>query len=499
MMAAVQSSSIRLADLVRGLVARPYGGDCTLTGLAIDSRQVRPGDCFLAYAGTREDGARYIRAAAAAGAVAVLTEAADVLPAPGIPVLGITGLREHLPTLARRFYGDPAQHMRLIAITGTKGKTTTAHLCAQALRTIYGRSGYFGTLGYGALDALESGPNTTPDPVTFQRVLSSLAAEGCGHVALEASSHALDQGRLAQLPVAVAVFTGLGHDHLDYHGSLAAYGEAKQSLFRLPGLQAAVVNADDPYAQQMLAALAPGTPAYTFSLRADGAPAAVQALAVRCTREGSEVDLRTWQGEFSLRSPLLGEFNVQNLLAALTALMAAGTPAATAVAALAKAHPVRGRMELITGTSNQPLVCVDYAHTPDSLERVLRALRLPGVARLICVFGCGGDRDRSKRGPMGGIAERDADRVIVTADNPRSEDPATIADEICAGMREPARTLVVLDRAAAIRTALMEAGPADVVLIAGKGHESTQTGGGAVVAFDDVAVARALLQELANA
>ena len=498
MMAAKQSSSVRLADVVRDLVTRPYRGDCEIAGLAIDSRRVRPGDCFLAYAGSREDGARYIRAAAAAGAAAVLTEAAALLPGLNIPVLGVPDLRAQLPTIARRFYGDPARHMSLIAVTGTNGKTTTAHLCAQALAALHGRSGYFGTLGYGSLDALEAGPNTTPDPITFQRVLADLAATGCAHVALEASSHALEQGRLAQLPLAVAIFTGLGHDHLDYHGSIEAYAAAKARLFRLPGLKAAVINADDAYAPQMLAALAPTTRAYTFSALANGGDAAVQALDVRCTRTGSAVHVRTWQGDFTLHSPLLGEFNVQNLLAALTALMAAGTPAADAVRALAAALPVRGRMELVAGPAGAPLVCVDYAHSPDSLERVLRALRLPGVARLICVFGCGGDRDRTKRAPMGAIAEAGADRVIVTTDNPRSEDPAAIAAEICAGMRAPAAALVELDRAAAIHAALAMAGPRDVVLIAGKGHEHTQIDARSVREFDDAAVARALLQGAAR-
>ena len=498
MMVAVQTSPRQLSNLLYGLMSRPLAVDCEISGLAIDSRRVRPGDCFLAYSGTHEDGIRYIKDAEAAGAAAVLVEQADVLPRLAIPVLGIPQLRQRVALIASRFYEEPARGMHLIAITGTNGKTTTAHLCAQAQRALFGRSGYFGTLGYGPLDALEQGPNTTPDPVTFQRVLAALAADDCAHVALEASSHALSQGRLDELPIGVAVFTGLGHDHLDYHGTAEAYGAAKQRLFRHPGLSAAVINLDDAYAGTIRQAVSPEARIYTFSLRPDGPRADVQARQVTCDRHGINMQIGTWQGELSLQSPLLGEFNAQNLLAALTALMASGVSGADAAHALSQAVPVRGRMELLGGRKGQPLVCVDYAHSPDSLERVLQALRLPGLKRLICVFGCGGDRDTSKRGPMGAIAERLADEVLVTSDNPRGEDPAAIGAQILAGMLHPARAQWISDRALAIRTAIALAGPDDLVLLAGKGHESTQTTAQVVISLDDAALARQILGEIAR-
>ncbi|MSQ68207.1 MAG: UDP-N-acetylmuramoyl-L-alanyl-D-glutamate--2,6-diaminopimelate ligase [Gammaproteobacteria bacterium] len=493
MMAALNLPVMRLSTLLQDLTVLPTGMDCTVTGLAIDSRLVKSGDVFLAYAGTHEDGARYVREAAAAGACAVLMESADLLPQLDVPVLGLRDLRTHVGLIASRFYQFPAHGMTLVAVTGTNGKTSVAHLCAQAWRTLHGSSGYFGTLGYGALEALEAGPNTTPDPVTLQRNLARLAAAGTRHVALEASSHALSQGRLDHLAIAVAVFTGLGHDHLDYHGTLAAYGAAKQRLFQHPGLAVAILNLDDAYAVQVRAALASTVRLYTYSTDPQGPSADVHALAVTTARAGLVLRVRTWQGEVSLTSPLIGDFNAQNLLAALTVLMVAGSPCDAAAAALSQADPIRGRMELIAGPPGSPLVYVDYAHSPDSLARVLRALRTPDTARLICVFGCGGDRDHSKRGPMGALAESLADHTILTSDNPRSEDPQAIAAQIKAGMRQPALALFVPDRAAAIAHAIALASAQDVVLIAGKGHESTQITGRCVRPFDDAALARSLL------
>ena len=495
MMAALDLPAMHLSTLLQDLAVLPVGADCAVAGLAIDSRLIRPGDCFLAYTGTHEDGARYVREAEAAGACAVLMESADRLPQLSIPVVRVQNLRAHVGLIASRFYHFPAHDMTLVAITGTNGKTTVAHLCAQAFRTLHGQSGYFGTLGYGALDALEAGPNTTPDPVTLQRNLARLAATGTRHVALEASSHALSQGRVDHLAIDIAVFTGLGHDHLDYHGTLAAYGIAKQRLFKHPGLRVAILNRDDAYTDKVRAAVNPDARLYTYSTDPQGPAADVHALEVRTARAGLVLRVRTWQGEVTLTSPLIGDFNAQNLLAALAVLMVAGSPATAAAAALSQAGPIRGRMELIAGPPGSPLVYVDYAHSPDSLERVLRALRLPDTARLICVFGCGGDRDHSKRGPMGALAESLADHTILTNDNPRSEDPQTIAEHIRAGMRQPAKALFVPDRASAIAQAILSAQAHDVVLIAGKGHESTQTLGHCVRPFDDAGLARRWLAE----
>jgi UDP-N-acetylmuramoyl-L-alanyl-D-glutamate--2,6-diaminopimelate ligase len=462
-------------------------GDVPVTGLALDSRLLEPGDCFIALAGAREHGIRYAGAVAAAGAAAILADDVDVPPHVGIPVIRVAGLRRQLGSIAARFYGYPSRQMRVIAVTGTNGKTTVAHLCADALRTLHGQCAYFGTLGTGLFGALTPGANTTPDPVLLQRGLAGLRATGCGDVALEASSHALDQGRLNGLEVGVAIFTGLSHDHLDYHGSFEAYGRAKQRLFAHAGLHTAVINVDDDYAPQIVAAVTPGVRVMTYSAQAAGPRADFQAEAIDCDGRGSRVRVRTPAGVATLDSPLVGDFNVQNLLAALGALLAVGTPLAAAEQALSKARPVRGRMEL---ACTAPCVYVDYAHSPDSLERVLATLRRLTRGRLICVFGCGGDRDVAKRPLMGAIAERDADHVIVTSDNPRSEDPREIARQILAGMRNPVAATVELDRAAAIARAVAEAGPDDAILVAGKGHETTQTVAGESTPFDDVAVVR---------
>lgn len=492
MMAMRAARGMPLAELLAALPDVPVPGrraaNPFITGLALDSRKVTLGDCFVALAGAREHGLRHAAAAVTAGAVAVLTEGVDVLPALGVPVLRVDDLRLRLGDLAACFFEYPARHMTTIAVTGTNGKTTVAHLCADALHRLHGISGYFGTLGGGRFDAPTPGPNTTPDPITLQRAYARLRDAGCRHVALEASSHALVHGRLNGLDIGVAVFTGLGHDHLDFHGTLDAYLKAKSRLFVHPGLQTAVINADDAAAPRIATAIAPDVRCWRFSLRDGTADFVAQEIA--CSATGSHVRVRTPWGAADLDSALIGDFNVQNLLAALAALVAAGTPLAAAARALSAARPVRGRMELAART---PCVYVDYAHSPDSLERVLATLRHLARGRLICVFGCGGERDVTKRPAMGAVAERAADLVFVTADNPRGEDAGAIAADILRGMQQPAAARVELDRAAAIRAALACAGSDDVVLIAGKGHETTQTIGTRNVPFDDVAVVRDVL------
>jgi len=487
MMAMRSTGPMTLSELLGEFGDAGAAGNTPVTGLALDSRLLEPGDCFIALAGAREHGIRYAGAVAAAGASAILAEDIDIPPRVGIPVVRVAGLRRHAGEIAARFHGHPSRQMRVIAVTGTNGKTTVAHLCADALSTLHGQCAYFGTLGAGLFGALTPGANTTPDPVLLQRRLAELRATGCADVALEASSHALDQGRLNGLDIGVAIFTGLSHDHLDYHGSFEAYGRAKQRLFSHPGLHTAVINIDDAYAPQIVAAVTPGVRVTTCSVRPDGPHADLQVEAMDCDGRGSRVRVRTPAGVAVLESPLVGDFNVQNLLVALGALLAVGTPLAAAAQALSQARPVRGRMEL---ASTSPRVYVDYAHSPDSLERVLATLRRLTPGRLVCVFGCGGDRDVAKRPLMGAIAERDADQVIVTSDNPRSEDPGEIARQVLAGMRNPGAVTVEPDRAAAIARAVAQAGPDDAVLIAGKGHETTQIAGGVSTPFDDVEAVR---------
>lgn len=494
MMAQRARQAVLLADLVAGLNAdrARLSGNPVVGGLALDSRSVVSGDCFIALAGAREHGIHHAPAAVAAGAVAVLTEDVDLLPTLGVPVLRIEHLRHRLGEIAARFHGFPSRQLRVIAVTGTNGKTTVARLCADALTRLRGSSGYFGTLGAGLYGALGPTAHTTPDPLSLQRELARLVAEGCRDVALEASSHALDQGRLNGVSVGVAVFTGLGHDHLDYHGTLEAYAAAKSRLFAHAGLHTAIVNTDDVSAPTILGAVAAGVRVWRFSTADGSADFVARDIGIEATR--SRFAVRTPLGDLRIDSPLVGDFNVQNLLAGLAALIAHGIAPSEAAAALSAAPPVRGRMEL---AAREPCVYVDYAHSPDSLERVLATLRALTTGRLLCVFGCGGERDASKRPLMGAVAEAGADLVFVTSDNPRGEAPAAIAADILRGMRNPAAAQVELDRRRAIRAALQAAAPADIVLVAGKGHETTQIIGREARPFDDLQVVREYLGESA--
>ncbi len=488
--------AMTLSTLLAGHAAVDRGADREIGGLALDSRAVREGDCFIALKGHAQDGARYARDAVAAGAVAVLHEAGTGLPALGVPVIGVGGLRAATGVIAARFFGHPSAALDVVAITGTNGKTTVAWICAQALAHLRGDCGYLGTLGCGTPGTLAPATITTPDPIALQRELASLRARGITAAAIEASSHALDQDRLSGVAVDVAVFTGLGHDHLDYHGSLAAYAAAKRRLFDLPGLAHVVLNGEDPQSAALAARCAPDCAVWSYVR--DGAPpppGTRHALAlehVTLRVDGSTLSIRTPAGRARLESPLVGDFNAQNVCAALAALLALAVPLADACAALGAARPAPGRMELFGGGTS-PTVFVDYAHSPDSLERVLAMLRRLAPRRVVCVFGCGGDRDHSKRPLMGGIAERLADLVILTADNPRSEDNAAIVAEIRAGMRAPDAAVCDHDRARAIATAIGGAGPDDVVLVAGKGHEATQTIGGVTRPFSDQTVVREAL------
>lgn len=488
-MAAPLRNGTELSDLLVGIVAVPAQLNCRIQGLALDSRQIRPGDCFIALKGLNQHGASFARAAVAAGAVAVLVEELDLPLSLGVPVIPIEGLRAAVGTLADRVNGSPSRRMNIIAVTGTNGKTTVAYLCAQALSALGQACGYLGTLGYGRLYALTNAPTTTPDQLTLHRTLRELLADGATAAAIEVSSHALTQGRINDLAIDVAIFTGLGHDHLDYHASLAAYAQAKKSLFHVPGLRYAVVNVDDALGREIATELGEDIECWTYAHqpRADS-PVGAHAITVRelsLRRDGLQLRLLTPSGEAVIDSPLLGDFNAQNLLASLAALLALHVPLHDACAVLSRAQPAPGRMEHFGGEDRLPMVVVDYAHSPDSLERVLSNLRGFGPRRLHSVFGCGGDRDRSKRPLMGEIAERLADTVILTADNPRGEDNTNIIADILRGTRNPANIGVVPDRAAAIRTAITNAHADDIVLIAGKGHESEQITGTLRAHFSD--------------
>ncbi|GAB2181397.1 hypothetical protein DLREEDagrD3_16200 [Denitratisoma sp. agr-D3] len=497
----------------------------TVRGLSLDSRRIGPGDVFLAWPGSRQDGRRYIAAAVAAGASAVLYEAADArVPPLSVPALAVPGLATLAGELAHQVYGRPSEQLWLCGITGTNGKTSVSQWIAQALddatpnktrgassalgvggdqgrgegilpsrrNGLGGRCAVIGTLGNGFVDRLVESPNTTPDAVTLHRDLADFLAGGATACAMEVSSIGLDQGRTNGARFQVAVFTNLSRDHLEYHGTMAAYAEAKAKLFDTPGLQRAVINLDDPFGRELAARLRGRIPVTGYTLEAGDHEVdlllraehlAMTAVGQRFTVLGRTVE-----------ASLLGRFNTSNLLAVLGALLAAGLDQDTAVARLAALRPPPGRMACLGGR-HAPLVVVDYAHTPDALEKALTTLRETAEARggrLLCLFGCGGDRDPGKRPQMGAVAEALADAVLLTSDNPRSEDPEQILDAIAAGMKAaPQRET---DRRKAATRLILAADKADVVLLAGKGHETYQEIAGQRYHLSDLEIARLALE-----
>jgi UDP-N-acetylmuramoyl-L-alanyl-D-glutamate--2,6-diaminopimelate ligase len=487
-------SGQRLDHLLQGIAETTAAGPIVVSGLALDSRHVRAGEAFFALRGTRGHGIEFVAGAVQRGASVVLAEAPPhAMEDPGVPVLWIDSLHTFVGEIASRFYGRPSESMRVIGVTGTNGKTSTVQLLAQALEKLGHRTATIGTLGAGLHGQLSEGERTTPDAIAVQRLMAEFRHGGATHVAMEVSSHALEQGRVAATTFDVAAFTNLTRDHLDYHGSMEAYGAAKAKLFAWPELDAAVINTDDAFGRELVGMLAPGVQALRTSSAGDK-QAEIAASDIATSAEGVTFELRTPWGVRQIRSRLLGRFNVANLLTVAGCLGALGESFERIVSAVEALEPINGRMNRIGGVQGLPLVVVDYAHTPDALEQVLTALRAHCDARLICVFGCGGERDAGKRPQMGSIAERLADIAIVTDDNPRGENGDLIVSQILAGMKQPQAATVLRDREVAIRTALNMAGPGDVVLIAGKGHETYQEGAGGKRAFDDMAVARAVLE-----
>ena len=452
-----------------------------------DSRQVEPGAAFAAYPGTQHDGRVFIGDAISRGADAVLWEAQNFAWRAEwkLPQRPVQGLKTRLGEIADLIYGRPSADLWMVGVTGTNGKTSCSHWIAQAAETCGRRSAVVGTLGSGRLGALAPLSNTTPDVCTLHETLAQFRSAGVALVAMEVSSHGLDQGRVNGVAFDVALFTNLSRDHLDYHGTMAAYGEAKARLFKWPGLAAAVVNADDAFGQRLIdAARHRGKRVISYGM----ASSDIAATGVATRGGGVAMTVATPWGRGDVQTRVVGEFNAHNLLGVLGVLLASDVPFTDALEALSSLTPPPGRMQRFGG-DGKPLVVIDYAHTPDALEKVLRALR-PAVApkgELICVFGCGGDRDKGKRPEMGRIAAELADRLIVTTDNPRNEPPAEIADDIVRGIRQSGarRWTVVLDRAAAIHDAIASGNRADVVLVAGKGHETYQESQGVRLPFAD--------------
>ncbi len=458
--------------------------DLLIRELTLDSRGVRPGDLFLAVPGGRQDGRAHIADALAKGAAAVAYEAegAGELPPSDAPLIAVKGLAAQLSAVAGRFYGEPSRGLDLIGVTGTNGKTSVSQLVAQALDLLGERCGIVGTLGTGFYGALESGRHTTPDPLAVQATLATLKQAGARAVAMEVSSHGLDQGRVAALGFDIAVFTNLSRDHLDYHGSMEAYAAAKAKLFAWPGLRCRVINLDDDFGRR-LAGEEQDSELITYSLT--DSSAFLYCREARFGDAGIEAALVTPHGEGLLRSPLLGRFNLSNLLAAVGALLGLGYPLGDILRTLPQLQGPVGRMQRLGG-GDKPLVVVDYAHTPDALEKVLEALRPHAAARLLCLFGCGGDRDAGKRPLMAAIAERLADGVLVTDDNPRTEASAAIIADIRKGFAAADKVTFLPSRGEAIAHLIASAAVDDVVLLAGKVHEDYQEIDGVRHPFSDI-------------
>ncbi|WP_072322045.1 UDP-N-acetylmuramoyl-L-alanyl-D-glutamate--2,6-diaminopimelate ligase [Luteibacter sp. UNCMF366Tsu5.1] len=487
---------MRLADLLDGFADASGAGELDVSGLAIDSREIEPGNAFVALRGTKDHGIAFAAKAVERGAVVVLAEPPYDAPELGVPVVAVEKLREKTGAIAARFFGEPSAALKVIGVTGTNGKTSTVQLLAQALAFLGRKPATVGTLGAGLHGAIAEGERTTPDAIRIQALLGSFREAGATHVAMEVSSHALEQGRVNAIAFDVAVFTNLTRDHLDYHGTMEAYGAAKAKLFAFDGLRAAVINIDDPFGAKLAKGLPEGIAKLRTSMATDSTDkdAEIRADIIVTSAKGLSFNLVTPWGARTVRSALLGRFNVANLLAVAAVLGALDEPFERIHAALEALQPVNGRMSRLGGDGRKPLVVVDYSHTPDSLKQALLALRSHTKGRLFCVFGAGGDRDQGKRPIMAGIAERLADVVIVTDDNPRTEDGDAIVAQIVAGFAHPEIVIVERDRAQAIALALADAKADDVVLIAGKGHETYQEGPEGKRPFDDLAVAREAME-----
>jgi UDP-N-acetylmuramoyl-L-alanyl-D-glutamate--2,6-diaminopimelate ligase len=519
------SGVFSLKGLLNGLTSFSGQDDMPINGLALDSREVVGGNAFIALNGAKQHGLEHAEQAVNNGACTVIFDPAGdgmqmaeilrgKLPS-RIPIIAVENLGLKLGKLAARFYGDPSRFMSVIGITGTNGKTS----CSQFLSQMLDDCGIIGTLGWGEWGKLSKTLNTTPDALAVQKILAELLKNKKRAVAMEVSSHGLEQGRVNGVMFNGAVFTNISRDHLDYHGTMDAYVQAKLALLKQPGLAFAVVNLDDAYSERIIAAVPESVQQWHFSSKGKTADSgeSVNAENILHKVDGIEFDLR-WRDERQrLKIPLYGDFNVENILAVLTVMLAMGVSLNDAATKLTAIQPVIGRMERF-GAESDPMIFVDYAHTPDALEKVLSSLRKHCKQTLWVVFGCGGNRDKGKRSQMGEIAERWADRVVITDDNPRYENGLDIVNDILAGCRStvrddgrdcsrqssafppsmevrsvavgreaerPAKVEVIQNREQAIHTVVISAAKNDCIVIAGKGHEQYQESNGVCVPFSD--------------
>jgi UDP-N-acetylmuramoyl-L-alanyl-D-glutamate--2,6-diaminopimelate ligase len=483
--------NMQLSELLKPWIAN-IDESILITGIQSDSRKVKVGDCFFALKGVFEYGQKYIDEAIQNGAVAVIYEAHMPLNL-SIPSFHLPALAQNLGKIACRFYDYPAKQLNAIGVTGTNGKTTIAYLLTQAYTQLADKAFYIGTLGVGPVGAIHETGMTTPGPIDLQRMCHEYSSQAYQQLVMEVSSHALDQYRIDGIPFKQAIFTNLTHDHLDYHGTMDAYAKAKARLFSWPNLETIIVNADDPMHALMLKNVTPQAKIYRTAIYH---PADIKVISQSWSLNGMHLDLQTPWGNAHLESSLLGEFNVYNILAVFTSLMDNGFSLSAVQSIIANLKPPPGRMEVV---SKKPLVIVDYAHTPAALENVLLTLKhfqsKTQAGALWVVFGCGGDRDPYKRPEMGKIAENLADSIVITSDNPRTEAPLSIINQVLKGIRFPNQVIQIEDRKLAILSALEDAKPEDIILIAGKGHEDYQLIGQEKFYFSDKEVVENYMQQ----
>ena len=489
-MPAMQAHSApTLATLLQGFASAP---NIEVTGIASDSRKLCQGDLFLAIQGMSSHGLDYLEEARAAGAAAVAWDSSSA-PAPadiGMPMVAVENLATHVGEIASRFYGAPSEQLGVVGVTGTNGKTTVAWLIAQCWQHLQKRCAYLGTIGYGIDDIELAEGMTTPAAVELQGKLAEFVDQGAAHAALEVSSHALTQHRVDGVRFKAALFTNLTRDHLDYHGDMQQYFDAKSQLFLQHRPVTRIINLDTDFGTQLASLCGQDvvTVSTNFDRVANGRPY-VFVQSVVATARGSDVSFISSWGNGRFELPMPGDFNVANAAIVLAYLLTEGVDLEMACDALQLVEAPPGRMQRVADNA----VYIDYAHTPDALESALRALRPHTRGKLWCVFGCGGDRDAGKRPQMATLAERLADHVVITNDNPRTEAPLDIVADIVTGFTDASAAVVIEDRAAAIAWAIGQAGEFDTVLIAGKGHESYQDIGGEHLPFSDIAAARAAL------
>ncbi|HHZ87900.1 MAG TPA: UDP-N-acetylmuramoyl-L-alanyl-D-glutamate--2,6-diaminopimelate ligase [Chromatiaceae bacterium] len=498
------SDTLDLAQLLDGFAEVPVDANIVVSGLASDSRRLLAGDIFIACAGIQTHGLDFAAVAIDSGAAAILWEPdarwdrtrINQLCSAGVALVAVDHLSSLLGRIGARFYDHPSHDLEVIAVTGTNGKTSVCQFIAQALAAGDPLScATIGTLGYGVTGALQAATHTTPDALTLQSLLAGFRNDKVACVAMEASSHGLAQHRLQGTEIDIAVFTNLTRDHLDYHATMDAYGEAKKQLFIHPGLKTAVINLDDDFGRELIAALPDDVEQITYGLNRDGSQPVAPDLCATHLQMGSSglsFDLH-WRGQSAaLQTGLLGRFNAHNLMAAFAALLAQGIAFDDLLHRFGSVASLPGRMERFSATG-KALVVVDFAHTPDALQQVLKALRHHCAGSLWVVFGCGGNRDAGKRPLMATVAEQYADQIVITDDNPRLEDGDQIVTDIVAGLTEVESAHIQRDRAGAIAYAVTHAAAGDLILVAGKGHETTQQLGELKIPFSDRDVVNALL------